>query len=47
MQPVGATRDKAYRFTVADIFRQPPRLSDLAYHISERENLIHPGPGAL
>ena len=43
MQLVGAAREQGLSLTVADIFRYP-QLSDLAYHISERENVIHPDP---
>ena len=43
MQLVGAAREQGLSLTVADVFRYP-RLSHLAYHISERQNVIHPDP---
>lgn len=43
MQLVGAAREQGLSLTVADIFRYP-QLSSLAYHISERETVMHPNP---
>ena len=43
MQLVGAAREQGLSLTVAEIFRYP-RLSDLAYHISEYENVIQTNP---
>ena len=43
MQLVGAAREQGLSLTVADIFRYPP-LSNLAYHISEHENVMHTNP---
>ena len=43
MQLVGAAREQGLSLTVANIFRYP-RLSNLAYHISEHENVVHTNP---
>ena len=43
MQLVGVARGQGLSLQVANIFRYP-RLRNLAYHISERENVIHTDP---